>query len=295
MLGYGISGISPYMSPLGMTGLGGYGSYSSYYNPSSMMGMGMMGMYNPAFMGQMNQAYQDIEKNQLQHAGAMHQLMLQNETQAYSDTDKAIFEKAMVDGDVQNNLRCLRDKVLEGDADGICQEYDKLKLIIYKKYNDYFKENSGTMNSVSNVNNFIKNIYSKTYSQPGAEPVDLITDIKKYGQTAFEHGFWKSFHGKDYHDKYTEEALSYIYGTPIDNQGGKERMQNIGKWTEKGTEVLAAGLAGRGLGYALGGVAKVWNPLGLCNKLGLKGTNRLSKIVSAAAVATDILWQMSRD
>ena len=294
MLGYGITGINPYMSPLGMTGLGGYGSYSSYYDPS-MMGMGMMGMYNPTFMGQMNQVYQDIEKNQLKHTGAMHQILLQNETQALADTDKAVFEKAMVDGDVKNNIRCLREKVVEGDADGICQEYDKLKQIIYTKYNDYFKENGGNMNAVSNVNNLISLIYAKTYSDQGAEPVDLREDIKKYGQTAFEHGFWKSFHGKDYHNKYTEETLSYLYGTPIDNQAGKERMQKLGGYVEKGTEVLAAGLAGRGLGYALSGVAKVWNPFGLCDKLGLKGTNKFSKVLSAVAVAGDILWQMSRD
>ena len=70
-MSFGITGIGygPYTSPLGMYGLGGGGTFSAYgdpasmgyYSPYGMMGMsGMMGYY-PAFMGQMNQVYQNIE------------------------------------------------------------------------------------------------------------------------------------------------------------------------------------------------------------------------------------------
>ena len=133
----GITGIGygPYTSPLGMYGLGGGGTFSAYgdpasmgyYSPYGMMGMsGMMGYY-PAFMGQMNQVYQNIEKTQLQHTGDMHELLLKNQTRAFTEQDRAIFEKAMVDAGVNHGIENLSKKIKEGDQDGICEEFDKLK------------------------------------------------------------------------------------------------------------------------------------------------------------------------
>lgn len=304
MLGYGIPGIgyNSYSNALGTYGLGGGNMYTSYADPMmsglspySMGGMGMMGMYNPAFMGQMNQAYQDIEKSQLAHTGAMHQLMLQNNTQAFTDQDRAIFEKAMVDAGVNEGITNLEAKIREGDQDGICEEFDKLKQTLYTKYNDYFQANSDKMNPSVSVSNFISLLYGKIVSaQRGGEPVDLRSDIKKYGQSAFEHGFWKQLHGKDYHDKYTEETMSYLFGTTVDNKAGKDRMQKFGGYIESGAEALAATAAGYGAAVTLAGITKAFNPFGLCEKLGLKGTHRFGKIAAGAALIGDILWQYSR-
>lgn len=308
---FGITGIG---NGLGSFGLGGSGSY---YDPTMSMGMmntmgalnpmginpmdpsssymmggmmnPMMGMYNPTFMSQMTQTQQNIEKMQLDHTGAMHNLMLQNQTKAFTDEDRAIFEKAMVDAAVNKGVINLATMVRKGDADGICQAFDELKQTLYNKYSDYFKANLGKMDPSDSVTNFIEILYSKIISEPGQEPVSLRNEIQKYGETAFEHGFWKNLHGKDYHDKYSEEAVSYVFGTPLDNKAGKDRMEKVGAWTEKIVEGGLAYGAGRAAGFGI----RALNPFGVM-KLGLKGSNRLSKLVGAIALGGDILWQMSR-
>ncbi len=279
MLGYGISGISPYTSPLGMFGLGGYNSYSSYYNPAMMgMGMGMLGgYYNPTFMA--NQM-QQVEKSQLQHASAMHEMMLQKETSAFTANDRALFEKAMVDAAVNKGVQNLAAKIEEGDQDGICEEFDALKHTLYTKYSDYFKANSDKMDARDSVTNWIEILYSQIVSKQRGDVADLRTDIKKYGQTPFEHGFWKNFHGKDYHDKYTEETLSYLYDTRVDNKAGKDRMEGYGAVCSKVAEAGIAGVVGGGIGRILA-----------------SGTKKPGKYAWAAAIGTaiaDLMWQHSR-
>lgn len=301
MLGYGITGING----LGTFGLGGSSTYSSYYDPTTMglagsygMGglcypygamdaMGMMGgMYNPTFMAsymrEMNQAQQQIEIDKLNHAGTMHNLQLQNQTVAFSDTDRAIFEKAMVDASINRSIQNLGVKVKEGDADGICQAFDEAKQALYTKYSDYFKANASRMNPADSVTNYIENLYTQIVSKDRGEIVSLRNDIKKYGETAFEHGFWKSFHGKDYHDKYSEETISYVYGTPIDNKAGKDRMEKYGAVTEKVVETAGAGVAGGLVGGSL---------LAMLPKVKFKW---VAPIAAAAAIAGDWLWQQSR-
>lgn len=316
MSGYDITGING----LGTFGLGGASTYGSYYDPMTMgmgMGMGMgsayspygmMGMgYNPSFMSsymrEMNNAQQQIEIDQLNHASAMHNLQLQNQTHAFSDTDRALFEKAMVDAGVNKGIINLAAKVQEGDMDGVCQMFDELKQTLYTKYSDYFKANASKLNPADSVTNFIELLYSQIVSQNRGEQVSLRGDIKKYGETAFEHGFWKNFHGKDYHDKYSEETMSYVFGTPIDNKHGKDRMEKIGAYTEKGTELaVAAGVgalalptvvtAAKGLtGSAVSTVSK-------------SGAQKLAKMSAfnkkwawlgaGLAIAGDWLWQQSR-
>ena len=100
-----------------------------------------------------------------------------------------------------------------------------------------------------------------------------------------------------------EETLSYLFGTRIDNKGGKDRMENIGSYLARGAE----GVAASGVGYA-GGIAalgltkfllpnkisffgKTFNP-GLAKKVG--GLGRWGKIGALAALAGDVVWQMSR-
>ena len=328
MLGYGITGING----LGTFGLGGSSTYSSYYDPTMMgmtgsygmdgyssygnMGsayspygaMGMMGgMYNPTFMAsymrEMNQAQQQIEIDKLNHAGTMHNLQLQNQTVAFSDTDRAIFEKAMVDASINKSIQNLAVKVKEGDADGICQAFDEAKQALYTKYSDYFKANASRMNPADSVTNYIENLYTQIVSKDRGEIVSLRNDIKKYGETAFEHGFWKNFHGKDYHDKYSEETMSYVFGTPVDNKSGKDRMEKYGAYAEKGTELAAAAAIGAvALPTAVSAAKGVTGSLvSTVSKNGAKKLASMSAfnkkwawIGAAAALAGDWLWQQSR-
>ena len=325
-LGYGITGIGNGLGTLGLGGTSTYydpmmgmaGAYSPYgsmgmmgamgsmgmmgsYSPYS--GMGMMGMYNPSFMGQMNKAYQQMEVDQLNHSSAMHNLMLQNQTQAFTDQDRAIFEKAMVDAGVNKCVTNLAEMVRKGNADGICQTYDELKQTLYTKYSDYFKANSNKLNPSDSVANFIELLYSQIISAQQGEQVDLRSDVKKYGETAFEHGFWKNFHGSDYHDKTSEQALSYMFGTPIDNKAGHERMEKYGATFEKGAELATAAAVGA---VALPTVAKAGKSV-LSSVVSIgseKGGAAISKLSTfnkkwawagvAAGLIGDWLWQQSR-
>lgn len=297
---FGITGIgyNPYMNTLGLGGVGDYSSFGSFYNPTMMgMGsMGMMGMWNPTFMGQMNQAYQNIEKAQLNHSSAMHNLMLENKTAAMNSHDRAMFEQSMIDSGIESQVRTLHDKIVEGDQDGICEEYDKLKQIIYTKYSDYFKENSSKMNIEDSVNKHIEALYSAQISPKVGAQVDLRNDIKKYGETAFMHGFNKEFLGKkEYHDKYSEETLSYLFGTSIDNKAGKDRIEKVGGYVGKGAEGVAAGLAGYGAAIAGAGILRALNPFNTCKNFTMSGVHKFGKWAALAAIAGDVLWQMSRD
>ena len=278
------------MSSMGMAGYGMSGM-------GAMMGMpGMMGMYNPSFMGQMNQAYHEIEKQNLEHAGAMHKLMLQTQTQNYQADDQYLFQKSLEDGSVNTLIINLADKIREGDADGICEEFDKLKSTLYTKHADYLKANSNRLNPSDSVNNVIENLYAQIITAKTGQVASLRHDIKQYGETAFNHGFNKNFFGKkDYHNNYSEETLSYLFGTRIDNKAGKDRMETFGGAVGRVAEGATAAGAGYGIGLAAAALAKVVNPLGICKNLGFKGTHSFGKIGLMAALAGDILWQMSRD
>ena len=304
---FGITGIgsNPYMNCLGSFGLGAGGTYSSIGDMSSMgmagygmsgmgamMGMpGMMGMYNPSFMGQMNKAYHEIEKQNLEHAGAMHKLMLQTQTQNYQADDQYLFQKSLEDGSVNTLIVNLADKIREGDADGICEEFDKLKSTLYTKHADYLKANSNRLNPSDSVNNVIENLYAQIITAKTGQVASLRNDIKQYGETAFNHGFNKNFFGKkDYHNNYSEETLSYLFGTRIDNKSGKDRMENIGgtvgRVAEAGT--VAASGAAAGIGASI--LAR------LCSsKVTFSGAKWMAAIGAVGGLAADVLWQMSRD
>ena len=262
------------MGPMGAMGM--MGAYSPY------SGMGMMGMYNPSFMGQMNKAYQQVEVDQLNHSSAMHNLMLQTKTQAFTDQDRAIFEKAMVDAGVNKCVTNLAEMVRKGNSDGICQTYDELKQTLYTKYSDYFKANANRLDPADSVANYIELLYNQIISAQRCEQVDLRSDIKKYGETSFEHGFWKSLKGRDYHDKTSEQALSYMFGTPIDNKAGHERMEKYGAAAEKVTETIIAGTAGGVVGGSL---------LAMIPKVKFKWA---APLAAGLAIAGDWLWQQSR-
>lgn len=299
-MGYGITGIGNVLGTYGLgdsygsyadpTAMGMYGGYSPYgmgtNSPYTMGAMG--GMYNPTFMAQMTQMQQNMEKSQLNHSGTMHQLMLENETKAFTDQDRAIFEKAMVDSAVNEGITNLAEMVKKGDSDGICIEFDKLKQTLYSKYGDYFNAKSDSIDPNKSVTNYIELLYGKIVS------TNLRDDIRAHGENAFEHGFWRSWKGSDYHSKNTEEAMSYIFGTPIDNKSGHDRISNVGGAIEKITEGGASLAVGYGAGLGLAATCKMLNPFNICKNLGLKGTHRFGKFGALLALGADILWQMNR-
>lgn len=314
MSSFGINGIgyNPMMSGLGTYGLGSSGSFGTYADPMtmgmmgmspySMGGLGMMGMYNPSFMAQYNQIQQEMEKSQLNHASAMHDIMLQNKTQAFTAEDRALFEKAMVDAGVNLGIENLSRKVKEGDQDGICEEFDKLKRTLYAKYGDYFKANSHRINADVYASNFIEILYSKIRSAQEGVQVDLRGDINKYGESAFEHGFRKNFFGKDYHERYTAETMNYLFGTSVDNKAGKDRMEKVGATIESGVEYATApvvgALAGAGVAGTAAGLGKMLTPDFISNRISWNGFKNFSKLGAAIGaiglLAADIWWQNSR-
>ncbi len=293
MSDYGITGIgaNPYMSGLGMYGLG-TGSYSSLPTSLSMMGDmsgmlgglgmsgmtgmdpmmssmgamgGMGGMYYPTFMAQMQQMQREAEKAQLQHTGEMHDLTVQNGVNASQTDFDAIISKLMVDGGIQKYLKSLHDKVTEGDQDGLCNVYDQLKNTIQAQYGDEFSKRK-VKDIPATINYMIKCLYANAFTVPGQNQASLDNDVKRYGETSFMHGFWTNFHGKDYHKRSSEEALAYINGTPIDNYAGKKKMENYGAKTEAVVEPVVAMVGGYGAGLAGAGIAAAWNPFGIFNK-----------------------------
>ena len=303
--GYSISGIGG----LGLDPSGAYSDYSSMMGMSPygmgmagmspMMGMGMMGM-NPAFMGQMAQMQKmmaDIqhqqEKSQLSHAENMHALIQQAEVNQLSAHDRAIFEKAMVDGDIKEGIRTLANVIRTGDQDAICEQYDKLKMSLYTKYSDYFQNADKNKNSFANVNNLIRTLYAQIVGAGSGQLVDLEQDIKEYGESAFTHGFNKTFLGKNGHnEKYSEETINYLFGTRINDKGSKDRTQKIGGWVARGVEGAAAGLGGYLAALGLTGVGKFLIP---SLKTSFKGLHNLGKVGLLLGLGADVLWQMSRD
>lgn len=335
----GIGGYNPYMSGLGTLGLGAGSSFGSYGDPSMMMGMGgmagmggmmgfpggmgMMGMYNPTFMSQMSQAYQDMEASQLRHASAMHDILKQNELNNYKSDDWCVTSKSLEDTGIEGQVVDLAEKVREGDADGICEAFDTLKIALYKKYDKELRENKDRIDPKEWANHRIEDLYAHIISKKTGEQVSLRNDIKRYGETAFMHGFNKEFFGKkDYHNQYTEETLSYLFGERVDNKGGKDRMEKIGGIGGSIAEGATATAAGAGAGLGIAGIASIVSP-GLRKSMStayvrdeagkivkdaagkamketnlgnwIKSAGKSAKWLAVAALIGDAVWQMSRD
>ena len=245
-MAYGVSGIG--LDPLGMgiNYFGQYGSYDNYmpsmygmnpgmmYDPSGACGMygmngmngmyGMYGMMNPAYMVQMqNQA----EAMQLQHAGNMHGLMLQNDVRATRETDKALIEKMLTNASVMSLMRNLVYKVQRGELDGVCNEYDKLKDQIYHTYGEEIAARGNKENPAVAARDMIEELYAQVTSANG-QPSTLLGDIQRYGESSFVNGYKQAY--KPGHDgRYTAEALNHIYGTDISNIEANEGARSFGK------------------------------------------------------------------
>ena len=325
---------NPYlMNGLGSFGLGGYSSYGNYGDPSmtgmmmgtgtmgitspysSMgMGMGMMSPYNMGMMGMMDPNYmaqfyktqaqtqQDIEKLQLQHTGAMNQLLLQSQTQAATNKDAATFENAMIDADIQNGITTLIDKVDQGDTDGICREFDKVKNTIYTKYASYFNKNAQNIDPKKSAGEWVEMLYANKVSALRGTAATLRSDIEAKCDGSFAQGFWSNFKGKDYHKRDAAETVAYIGGTNVDNHEGKEQIKKVGRVTEALTETVAAPIAGY-LAAGAGSMLLAGTAKGMLSVFG-KGAHQWIKIGTVGkwagiigagvALAGDLIWQSTR-
>ena len=321
--GYGISGIG--WNPLGNVGLGMSGAYGSYdaYMPSMMgmnygMGMmnptfgmsGMMGAY-PQFMAQMQQMQNQIEASQANHNSAMHQILLNNEVNAHRETDSALTRKMLTNGDIQQGVQNLYDKVREGDQDGICAEFDKLKNYVLNTYRDEFAARGDKINPSVSAIQCIEAVYGNIISATTGTVHDLRSDIKKYGDTSFANGFLQGFR-RDHHSRYIDETLNHCFNLEIDQKGSKDMKQTLGNGVGRTASTLEKGVYGGVAGVATAGIGI--GLLKLANKLipwrsqgkWIAGTPAIKNIPWAgpmkwlgiagifAGIAADIWWQTEK-
>ncbi len=254
------------LSPLGTYGLGagsGFGDYSSFmpsamgmYGMGSMYGLGGFGGMGNIFDYQryMQQMQQQMELNSLNHTAAMHSGMINNEVLAHDDTFSGIIRKLMTDGDIQQRINTLYDKVKEGDQDGVCEEYDKLKNRIYTECSREFKEKGTYGNRADLANQIIESLYGNIINATATDGQrhSLEEDIKRYGDGAFQNGFMTGFR-RDHHGRYVDETLNHIYGKRIDHRSEKDTRKTLGT----GIGRAANGVEGMITGGALGAASMI--------------------------------------
>ena len=310
---YGITGLSP-LGTLGLGAMGGFGSYDMYM-PSSMgmnpmmygglggyggYGMGMMDPYGmmmnyPVFMAQ---AQNQMEELQVKHAGNMHGLYLQNEVRGHEQTDSALISKILTNGSVQQGIYSLHQKVKEGDQNGICEQYDKLKTEIYNTYSKEFQARGSNVNPAIVVNDIIEKLYGSIISAQEGTTQDLRTNIKKYGDGAFQNGFMKGFR-MDHHERDIDSTLNHIYGERIDHKGYKDRTNTIGTgvgYVARGAEVAAiGGAAGVGATYAGIGAIKGLGKIFGKDWIHFSGKGKIAAGIglatAIAAIVGDAIWR----
>lgn len=282
-LDYGI-GIGYPMLGFGNYGLGASGMYGSYdqYMPSTLgmnyggYGMpGMMGMYNPMYMARLQA---QMEEAQLQHAGNMHAGVLNNEVRANVETDRALVSKMLTNGDIQLGVQNLYAKVREGDQDGVCHEFDKLKQYVMNTYADELKKMGGEINPAISATRIIENVYLSVTNS------SLRGDIQKYGETSFNNGFMQGF--RDGHQgRYVDETMNHCFGLEINQKKSKDRRQDIGKGVGVGASVLEKGAIGAAGGATVGAIIGK-----ICKNTG-KGGKWGALVGALAAIGLDIYWK----
>lgn len=297
--GYGISGIGYPMMGLGDYGLGtssAYGNYDNYmlglngmgYATNPMMGMNSSvfgyGGYNPMFMGQV---MSQMELNQANHAANMHTILMNNQTKAHRETDKALIDMIVSNSSVQQGIKTLATKVREGDQDGICLEFDKLRQQVYKTYGDEIRARGNEENPYEAATQIIDVLYTQLVTAQNGETADLEQDIKKYGDKAFKNGYKQGLR-KGHHDRYVDETLQHCFGYRIDEKDSKDRAQAIGKGVGRAVNGIEWGLAGAGVGTAAYGVRAL-----AFKGASLRGLGRWAGIAGLIGVGADILWKLS--
>lgn len=308
---YSINGIG--YSPLGNWGLNTnvqYGSYDAYM--PSMMGLnpmyanncytginGMYGMYGmyPQYMTQMQSAYQNIEASQLQHAGNMQAQVLNNEVNAYKNTNTSLIEKISTDGAVQNSITNLYAKVKEGDGDAVCKQFDELRSAILTTYKNELNVPGDTLNAT-----LVETIEKLYYNVVNAAANDGTThtlrgDIEKHCESFVGNGFMSGFR-RGHSEKSKEEVLNHCFGLPIDDYKSKQTQEGIAKGAGRVASVLEKGAYGAGATVAATGLGLGLGKLFLGNTFSL--TKTLGKVWKPAAliglglgIVADIFWQSS--
>lgn len=276
--GYSISGIGyPMMPGLGNLGLSLPSSFASYDNyiyamngmgdPTSMLGMsGMMpgamsmngsimpmgGIYNPLFMNQMQQA---AERSRLDHTADMHTGLMHNEVQAYRETDQALINKMLTNSSVQTLLSNLRREVKEGKMDGIVNEFDKLREQILHTYADEIEARGTKENPRVAATYLIEALYSNIVSTDEQRTANLREDIVRYGEGAFENGFYQGFR-KGHGQRHVADVMNHCFGLEIEDKGSKDFQQGVGNVVGKGASVVEKAAYGAAVGagaYTIGG------------------------------------------
>lgn len=309
-LGLGISGIGYPAMGLGTFGLGAGGSYSSYdnympsmlgMNPMMSMGYGyggmnsMMGMYNPLYYTQMQNASEQI---QAQHSGAMHKVLMDNAVSAQRETDSALIQKILTNSDVHQGIENLHNAVKSGNQDDICKRFDELHQYIYSTYKDELVARGTKNNPHTSATKIINDLYTSIITaQNGGGTADLRNDIIKYGESSTMNGFMKGFRS-GHQDRYIDQTLSHCFGDEIEDMGSKEGRKAVASYVGRGASVLEKGVYG-----AVGGAATYTVGYGLLKgaasvvgksksiKFSPKWLGKAAPIGAALAMAADIWWQ----
>ena len=318
MTTYGISGIG--FNPLGTIGLGMSGKYSSYdaYMPSmmgsgyatamtnpmfatgamsGMYGAGMgMGMYDPRYWAS---AQQQIEQNQVQHAGNMQKLILNNEVNGLYNSNSALINKMISDSDVQYGITRLYEKIKEGDQDGICTQFDRLKEAVLKTYKSELGARGDKISHETSAVKIIEALYGQmATSLAGDGRVhSLVEDIKHYGENAFENGFMNGFK-RGHNKRYVDETLNHCFGLEINDQGSKEANRVVCNGLGRAASVLQKGAYGSVAGVTLTGMALGLGKLVSFGKLPwlkcMGGSWKAAMTLGAiAGIVGDIFWQIN--
>ncbi len=282
---------------LGNLALSAPGAYTSYDNMMYGMGMyspysyGMMGMNYPLMMAY---TQQNIESSQLQHSADMHSLLMQNDVRANRETDSALIRKVLTNSDIMQGIQNLRDKVVEGDQDGICQEFDKLKSAIYQTYKDELNERNGFNNPKTSASEIIEDVYNTVCKS------NLRTDIEKYGGNALTTGFKQQFKPGS-SERYVDQTLNHCFGLRIDQKGSQDTAKTVGavgggiahaaKYgvygaAAGGTAILAGNLLAKGAAAIIGKGSKV--PV----KMKLAGKGALAGLI--IGTLGDAVWQIAK-
>ena len=308
--GLGNFGLGSYYDPSMMSMLG---SYSGYGMTNPMMGsMGMMGMYNPAFMAQqtemmkqMYSAQNEIQKMQLQSQTELHTAKEQAQVENLKAHDRAFFDTVMVNGDFQDYIREIYTGIRDGKMDYVAQKYFELKQAILNKYGEHFNNSVGSLNDKANIDHYISTLYAEYgagFSGDGIKP-DLKEDILKYGENAFQHGFNTAFMGNHGHTKSTAEETMYnIWGIPVEDKGSKKKAHMAGSIAGHVGEAGLSAAVGSVVGAtALAAAKMVGNDIGFGKATWThnfadkcKNLPKWMKTFALIGLAGDLFWQFTR-
>lgn len=304
------------LGALGLNAGSGYGSYDAYM--PSMMGMNgsvfggnalgnlanvgsMMGMYNPTFMAQYQDAMNKIEAMQAQHMGTMHGVMKNNEVIAHRQTDSALINKILTNSDVMQGIQNLYDKVHDGDQDGICHEFDKLRNSIINTYKDELASRGDKINPLTSATQIIETLYGQVATAYTGQTTSLRDDIKKHCDGALANGFASGFWSGN-HERFVDETLNHCFDLDIDRRGSKDLAKDVGYYAGSAASVVEKGAIGAAAGaglYTLGGgaISLGGKSFGLLKnmKFDSKALGKFAVVGAIVGAALDIVWKCTKD